>query len=112
MNIEIFKLLKEYNSLENDLYFNLTDEIGLEPEKVDGLLDGFTDLYERTLRLGKYLDEESYVGKETHLTKKYNSFDSYTRLNVIYMYENGFALCKTTSGLIELVPKEYLFEFY
>ncbi len=108
MDKKTFDLLDEYKNEENKLYFRLIEEEKMDMEKADNLVEGFTDLYERILKIGKYLDEDMYIGKETYLIKKYEDFEAYLKLNVIYIYENGMALCETTTMLIQLIPVKYL----
>lgn len=110
MNKEVFELLEKYSKLENKLYFKLTEEKGMDEDEANKLLEGFTDFYEKNLKIGKYLDKDSYVGTETYLVKAYEDFESYLRVTIIYLFDNDFALCETTSGLIKLIPKQYLFE--
>ncbi|MFS0643752.1 hypothetical protein [Siminovitchia sp. 179-K 8D1 HS] len=108
MEMELFNILEEYKKLETNLYFRLIDDEKMEIEKAEELVEGFTDFYERTLKLGKYLDEEAYVNKDTYLIKRYKGLDSYLKLNIIYEYDNNLVLCETTSSMILLVPKEYI----
>lgn len=109
MDKKIFDLLNEFKSVENNLYFKLEKELGME--KAEELVDAFTDLREKTLKIGKYLDNELYIGKDTMLDKKFENLDRYLKMHVIYEYENGWCLCSTTSELIFLVPKSHLAEY-
>ncbi|MDP9675312.1 hypothetical protein J2W97_001295 [Paenibacillus jamilae] len=106
MNRDIFRIHMDYRNLENDLYFKLEKEIGAE--KADELLDAFMEYREQYLKIGKYLDENKYIGKMGYLSSQFEDFERYLRVEVIYNYEDGFSLCETTTGLIKLVPTELI----
>lgn len=109
MDKKTFDLLMEFQSLENDLYFKLDKEMGME--KSEELVGRFTDLIEKTLKIEKYLDVNMYVGKDTFLNKSYEDLDRYLKVHVIYEYDNEWVLCSTTTDLICFVPKSCLKEY-
>src|SRR5690625_3891316 len=106
LNKEIFEIIQQFHSIETDLYFQLEKKLGVD--EAEELLDGFTDYREKLLKIGKYLDEEAVLNRDAVLNSKYNGFPKYLKLNILYEYENGFSLCETTTGLIELIPSELL----
>lgn len=109
MDKKTFDLLMNFQRLENELYFKLDKELGME--RAEELVDPFTDLVEKTLKIGKYLDSNVYTNKDTYLIKQYEDLSSYLKVNIIYEYENDWVLCSTTSELICFVPKNYLAEY-
>lgn len=109
MDKKIFNLLMEYQSLENKLYWKLDKIVGME--KAEELVSSFTDLHEKTLKIGKYLDLDKYVEKDTYLIKEYEQLGRYHKMHVIYEYDNGLTLCSTTTELIYLIPKDHLAEY-
>lgn len=106
MNKDMFNIHMDYRDLENDLYFKLEKEIGTD--KASELLDSFMEYREQYLKIGKYLDENKYIGKNGFLSKKYEDFERYLRVEVIYNYEDGYSLCETTTGLMKLVPTDLI----
>lgn len=109
MDKKIFDILGKFETIENKLYFKLEKELGME--KAEELVDELTDLREKILKIGKHLDNELYIGKDMVLNKRFEDLESYLKIHVIYEYENGWCLGSTTSGLICLVPKNYLVEY-
>jgi hypothetical protein len=101
-----FDIIKKFESIENNLYFKLEKELG--QDKADKLLEDFTDYREKLLKIGKYADEESIVDEDGFLTKDFEGFQMYTKVNVYYRYDNGFSLCETTSGLFVFVPSDLI----
>ncbi|WP_211747944.1 hypothetical protein [Paenibacillus sp. Marseille-Q4541] len=102
MNEETLKVHMDYRDLENNLYFKLEEALGTD--KADELLDVFIDYREQYLKVGKYLDEESYIGKNGFLKEEYEGFERYLRVEIVYNYDDGFSLCESTTGLFKLVP--------
>ncbi|MEL3959342.1 hypothetical protein NST17_19500 [Caldifermentibacillus hisashii] len=110
MDKQVFDIVKKYSQLVNSLYFKL-EELGINNDTIDDLLIDFDDLEEMILKIGKYLDDNKVVNKETYLIKQYKENEKYIRVNVIYEYENDMTLCETTVGTIHLIPKEYLADY-
>lgn len=110
MDKKIFDIIEEHCQLVNDLYFKL-EKLGLDMDDIDELLEGFGDLYDKTLRTGKYSDDDKIIGKETYLNERYEDVKKYVKVNVIYEYDNGARLCQTTAGSLHLIPKEHLAEY-
>lgn len=110
MDKKIFDLVQKYSQLENDLYFKL-DKMGLDMDRIEELLEGFRDLHDKTLKLGRYSEDDKVINKETYLTKQYEDVEKYIKVNIIYEYDNGFTLCNTTAGTLHLIPKEYLADY-
>lgn len=106
MNKELFDVHMKYSNLENELYFKLEQLLGME--KADELLDDFVDYREQCLKIGKHLDEDKHIGRSGFLTRKYEDFERYLRVVIIYNYDNGYSLCETTTGLIKLIPTEMI----
>lgn len=110
MNKEIFDIVRQYSSLENTLYFKL-EELGLKSDLIEELLEGFNDLEDKILKVGKYIDNDMVINKETYLIKQYEEVERYIKVNVIYECDNDMNLCETTAGSLHLIPKEYLAEY-
>lgn len=106
MNKELFDVHMQYRNLENELYSKLEQLLGME--KADQLLDDFVDYREQSLKIGKHIDEDKHVGRIGFLTEKYEDFERYLRVVIIYNYDNGYSLCETTTGLIKLIPMELI----
>jgi len=109
MHKETFKVIDKYESLLTKLYFEL-EKMGIDMEKLNKLYDDFDDLKEQLFKLGKYIDEEKFINKNGFLKEEYEKLPKYLKLNILYEYENGYCLCKTTSGLIFLIPKQLIQE--
>lgn len=110
MDKNIFDLVQRYSKLENNLYFKL-DKMGFDADKIEDLLDEFGDLHDKTLKIGKYLESNKTVDKESYLIKQYEDIERYIRVDVIYEYDNGFTLCETTAGTLHLIPKKCLADY-
>ncbi|QDX94717.1 hypothetical protein EEL30_22000 [Brevibacillus laterosporus] len=106
MDKNTFDVIKKFESLASELYFELENELGVE--RADKLLKGFDAYQSQLLKLGKYADEEKMLDKQGFLKDNYDGFPRYLKLTVIYEYNNGFSLCETTSGLILLAPTELI----
>lgn len=106
MDKKTFDIIMDYYNIENDLYFKLEKEVG--QDKAEELLNDFADYRERLLKIGKYLDDKNLSNKEGFLTERFEDFPRYTKVTVIYKYDNGFSLCETTSGLFMLAPSELI----
>lgn len=102
MDKHVFDIIQNFQHIENELYFKMEKELGVD--KADEYLNRFVDYREKILKIGKYLDDSLYIGKSGYLTEKYNEIQRYTKLEVIYNYDNGYSLSETTSGLILLSP--------
>ncbi|MWV44848.1 hypothetical protein GRF59_14600 [Paenibacillus sp. HJL G12] len=102
----IFNIIKKYHEIENELYFKLEKELGVN--KADELLGKFVDYREQQLKIGKYLDENKNLNKDGFLNNKIEELERYTRVHVIYEYDNGLSLCETTAGFLKLVPNDLI----
>jgi len=102
-----FDMIKSFHKIENDIYFRLCER-GMDSSEVEDILNDSGDYYSQLLRLGKYAVEEECVNKETYIQEPYEDIERYIKLYVIYEYDNGMALCETTSGSIYLVPQRLL----
>jgi len=107
MDKTTFDMIKKFHSIENDIYYKLCER-GMDSSEVEGILHDSGDYYSQLLRLGKYSVEEECVNKETYIQEPYEDIERYIKLYVIYEYDNGMALCETTSGSICLVPQRHL----
>lgn len=107
MDKPTFDMIRKFHSIENDIYFKLCEQ-GMDSSEVEAILHDSGDYYSQLLRLGKYSVEEDCVNKETYIQEPYEDIERYIKLYVIYEYENGMALCETTSGSIYLVPQRLL----
>lgn len=107
MDKATFDVIMKFYLVESDAE-KVLDEKGLSIDDVEEALAPFMDCREQLLRIGKYLDEEEYVNKDTYIKDDYENIKKHIRMHVIYEYQNGMALCETTSGLFYLVPKELL----
>lgn len=107
MDKTTFDMIKKFHSIENDIYFKLCER-GIDLSEVEDILHDSGDYYSRLLRLGKYSVKEECVNKETFILEPYEDIERYIKLYVIYEYDNGMALCETTSGSIYLVPQRLL----
>ena len=107
MDKATFDMIKSFHKIENDIYFKLCER-GMDSSEVEDILNDSGDYYSQLLRLGKYSVEEECVNKETYIQEPYEDIERYIKLYVIYEYDNGMALCETTSGSIYLVPQRLL----
>lgn len=107
MDKETFKLLKDIYNAEIEAEMVLSEK-GISNDEIDEVLDPFTALREKLLRIGRYTVENEFIGKDTHLKKEYDNLKKYTKLTIYYEYENGMTLCETTSGSLYLIPRELL----
>lgn len=107
MDKTTFDMIKNFHKIENDVYFRLCER-GMDSSEVEDILYDSGDYYSQLLRLGKYTVEEECVNKETYILEPYEDIERYIKLYVIYEYDNGMALCETTSGSIYLVPQRLL----
>lgn len=107
MDKATFDMIKSFHKIENDIYFKLCEK-GMDSSEVEDILHDSGDYYSQLLRLGKYSVEEECVNKETYIQEAYEDIEIYIKLYVIYEYDNGMALCETTSGSIYLVPQRLL----
>ena len=99
-------IMKFYDA--NDEIELILSEKGLSIDDIEDVLYPTTDICEKFLRIGKYTVEEEYIGRDTYIKEVYEDLRKYTRLTIFYEYENGMALCETTSGDFYLVPKKVL----
>lgn len=106
MEKKLFDIIKDYDNMTNALYFKLEKELGME--KTDELLEEFDDYSSKILKLGKYLDESKLIEEDGFLKREYEGIPSYTKVVVLYHYDNGYSLCETTSGLTMLVPTDLI----
>lgn len=107
MDKATFDMIEKFHSIENDIYDQLCAK-GMEFNEVEDLLHDSVDYREQLLRIGKYLVKEECLNKDTFIKEHYDGIEKYIKLNVIYEYDNGMALCETTSGLFYLVPQNLL----
>lgn len=102
-----FDMIRNFQKIENNIYEKLRER-NIDSEEAEAILNDSVDYRERLLRIGKYSVKEDSIEKETFIKEKYEDVDSYIKLYVIYEYDNGMALCETTSGLIYLIPQKLL----
>ncbi|WGT37947.1 hypothetical protein QH639_19285 [Lysinibacillus sp. 1 U-2021] len=107
MDKATFDMIKKFHIIENDIYDQLCAK-GMEFSEVEDLLNNSVDYREQLLRIGKYLVKKECLNKDTFIKENYQDIEKYIKLNVIYEYDNGMALCETTSGLFYLVPQNLL----
>jgi len=107
MDKKTFDIIEKHYELETELFFEI-EKKGIELDNLVELFDKLADFREQTLKIGKYLDKEKYVNRDTYIATDLEKLPKYTKLNVIYEYDNGMALCITTSEMIHLVPKVLL----
>jgi len=107
MDKATFDMINKFKEIENDIYFKLCEK-GIDSSEVDDILNDSVEYREQLLRLGKHAVEEEYLDKETFIQESYEGIERYIKLYVIYEYDNGMALCETTSGLNYLVPQQLL----
>lgn len=103
----IFDMIKKFHGIENDIYDQLCAK-GMEFNEVEDLLNESVEYREQLLRVGKFLVKEEYLNKDTFIKENYEDIEKYIKLNVIYEYDNGMALCETTSSSLYLVPQRLL----
>lgn len=107
MDKTTFDAIMKFYSAEYDAE-KILHAKGLSIDETEEVLEPFWDCREKLLRIGKYLVEEEYVNKDTYITEDYERVQKYIRLNIIYEYDNGLALCENTVGSIYLVPQKLL----
>lgn len=107
MDKATFDMIRNFHKIENNIYEKL-HERNIDSEEVEAILSDSVDYRERLLRIGKYSVKEDSIEKETFIKEKYEDVERYIKLYVIYEYDNGMALCETTSGLIYLIPQKLL----
>ncbi len=107
MDKETFKVIVDFYNAENEAEIILSEK-GLSHDEIDEVLNPFTTLCEKLLKIGKYTVKEEYIGEDTYLKQDYENLKKYTKLTVFYEYDNGMTLCETTSSLFYLIPKELL----
>lgn len=96
MEKNIFEAAKKINSLIKQL-----------PDDHE-LLDSLADAHSQMLRLDIYLNESEYINYETITQSTHDSLSVYTKVTVIYHYNNGYSLVEDTAGEIHYVPTSIL----
>lgn len=107
MDKKTFEIIDGYDKLINQLYFKL-EKLGIDIDTLEELYEEFDNYKDQVLEIGEYLDKEKYVGKWGYVNKDYKGLPMYTKVEVIYSFENGYNLCRIATDLIYYLPDEII----
>lgn len=107
MDKATFDIIKRFKEIEDNIYQKLEDR-NMSTSDIDEILDASMEYHDQLLRLGKHSADEECLDKEALIQEPYENIKRYTKLIVVYEYDNGMALCEDTSGSIHLVPQRLL----
>lgn len=107
------KIVFEVAKQNGELYEKL-DEImeRTENEELKNVLAEVTDILSdnrsKLLSLGKYMNHESKIEKEAINIVAYGNLPAHTKLNVLYEYDNDYALVFDSLWTEHYLPKKLL----
>jgi hypothetical protein len=104
-----FEHSKKLNQLSNYYYEKAEKETDEKLKKVyEEFYNHLDELHSHLLKIGKYQDDKNYIGVTTRNIKTYGDLPSYTQIDVIYHYDNGFSLVEDTAGDLHLIPTDII----
>lgn len=107
MDKKYFEVVNSYGSAVEKIHSKL-ESMGINSDELDKMFAEANSLYDKYLKLGKELDENQFIGEETTLKESFEDLPAYTRIELIYRYDNGFHLCGTTDLETYLIPSKLL----
>lgn len=107
MDKATFDIIKRFKEIEDRIYDELDDR-GMSTSEIDLILDDSMEYRDQLLRLGIHSVDEECLDEETTIQESYEGIERYTKLIVIYKYDNGMTLCEDETGSIHLVPQRIL----
>lgn len=102
MSKEIFDIAKEISDLSDSYHIKLDSVPEDKSEIYETFINQLDECHSKLLKLGKYSENPLNIVAVSE--EKINNLPSYSQVNILYKYDDGYALVEDTAMELHLVP--------